>query len=166
MSSDPTEATAYAGEKVTCPAKEDGSEAECDTVPTKAAAACVDPTELDTVVCREHRRGPTGLGQRPGVFAAYSPEGFTTDFNSDRAKTEAKIKHLKEANWIDGFTRAVALKWTIFNAWDENFYSVILLCESPSRQIRSCSFEAQSVTFPEKQFYAEITEKLGIDMAT
>ena len=72
---------------------------------------------------------------------------------------------MKEGNWIDGFTRAVALKWTIFNAWDENFYSVILLCENPSPQIRSCSFEAQSVYFPEKtSFYAEIAETLEIEM--
>ena len=97
-------------------------------------AACIDASEAG--VCSEHERRGTGLGQRPGVFAAYSPQGFYTDFNSNTAEAEAKIKHLKEENWIDGFTRAVALKWTIFNAWDENFYSVILLCESPSRQIK------------------------------
>ena len=166
LSSDPTEATEYAGGEETCSDAEDGSE-ECKKTPSKAeAAVCADPTETGEATCREHRHDNTGLGQRPGVFAAYSPQGFSTDFNSTRAISEAKIKHLKEANWIDGFTRAVALKWTIFNAWDENFYSVILLCESPSRQIRSCSFEAQSVSFPEKQFYAEITEKLGVEMDT
>ena len=113
-------------------------------------------------MCSEHKHAATGLGQRPGLFANAYNQGFSTDFNNNGERSKAKIEHLKQVRWIDGFTRAVALKWTVFNAWDENFYSVILLCESPSRQIQSCSFEAQSISFPEKQFYAEIANELGI----
>ena len=40
--------------------------------------------------------------------------GYFVDFDGSIDLNEKKIKHLKE-NWIDPFTRALILKWTVYN---------------------------------------------------
>ena len=57
---------------------------------------------------------------------------------ADQADTKKQIAWLKEKKWIDQFTRAVAVKWTVLNQWDHQFYSITLLCESPGLDIRHC----------------------------
>ena len=51
------------------------------------------------------------------------------DFNNDLELAASKISHLKDVEWIDNFTRGIALRWTIFNRFDRNFYIVTVLCE-------------------------------------
>ena len=83
------------------------------------------------------------MGKPTGDYAIYGQFGFYADFSSDLTESVAKLEHLKENRWIDGFTRAVAVKWTVFNVWDKKFYSLILLCENPSSKIKKCSFDIQ-----------------------
>lgn len=78
---------------------------------------------------------------------------------ANHTDTNAKIDWLKSSNWIDQFTKAVAVKWTIFNQWDRHFYSMQMLCESPGLGIRRCSTTLQDVTFLERSFNATVTDE-------
>ena len=118
---------------------------------------CFDPTE-EELGCSELERQVTGLGKPAGYYAVYNQFGFYTDFSSDSSESAAQIRHLRDNSWIDGFTRAVALKWTVYNVWDKRFYSIILLCESPSMKIKKCSFDIQFIMFPGRSFLKEIDD--------
>ena len=90
----------------------------------------------------------------------YGVKGFYMDFKGgDPADLAKKMKFLKETNWIDSFTKAVTVKWTILNQWDKQFYSVVLTCETPGLGIRRCTHEIENVAFPERTFDAFIDEK-------
>jgi hypothetical protein len=49
------------------------------------------------------------------MYSSYGDLGFGADFSNNNTSTREKLKQLKEANWHDDFTRAVAIVFTIFN---------------------------------------------------
>ena len=77
---------------------------------------------------------------------------------ANQAEAKKKIAHLKDKEWIDQFTKAVAVKWSILNQLDGQFYSVLLLCETPGLGIRRCSYTVETVMFIERHFDASIDE--------
>lgn len=85
-------------------------------------SSCYEYKYLDTEM------GNTAMG---GVIASYNTKGYYVDFNSKATETKEKIQTLKENNWIDSFTRAVAIKWTVYNVWFDKYYSCTMLVESP-----------------------------------
>ena len=69
----------------------------------------------------------------------YGSESFFTEVPThDITAMRIKLARLREFGWIDQFTRAVAVKWTVLNSWDDKFYSVILMCEHPGLQTHDC----------------------------
>lgn len=50
-----------------------------------------------------------------GMYSSYGDLGFGADFSNNNTSTREKLKQLKDANWLDDFTRAVAIVFTIFN---------------------------------------------------
>jgi hypothetical protein len=56
--------------------------------------------------------------------------GYFVDFDGSRDLNKKKIKHLKE-NWVDPFTRAMILKWTVYNVQSDRYYLITLFSESP-----------------------------------
>lgn len=59
---------------------------------------------------------------------------------------------MKTQEWIDSFTRAVALKWTIYNVWRDKFYSMTLLAESPTPGVvYSTQLQIESTYFYNKR---------------
>lgn len=66
---------------------------------------------------------------------------------------------LREKNWIDGFTKAVAVKWTVFHRWDKKFYSITLICETPGLNIKECNYNLEVVSFLERSFEASVDEQ-------
>ena len=89
----------------------------------------------------------------------YGTQGYFIDFEgANQAEFHKRIEHLKKINWIDQFTMAVAVKWTILNQWDDQFYSVTMVCESPGLNIRHCSYDVENVKFLERSFEATVTD--------
>ena len=56
--------------------------------------------------------------------------GYFVDFDGSRDLNKKKIKHLKK-NWVDPFTRAMILKWTVYNVQSDRYYLITLFSESP-----------------------------------
>ena len=54
-----------------------------------------------------------------GIYAKgnnYGSKGYFMDFGgANQAEFKSKIAHLKKINWIDQFTKAVAVKWNVLN---------------------------------------------------
>ena len=65
-----------------------------------------------------------------GVYGYYNTMGYIVDFDGDKLNTENKIQHLRD-NWIDPFTRALILKWTVYNVQNDRYYLLTLFSESP-----------------------------------
>ena len=97
-----------------------------------------------------------------GIYAKgknYGSKGYFMDFGgADQAEAKKKIAHLKKINWIDLFTKAVAVKWNVLNQLDGLFYSVTLLCETPGLDVRRCQYNIETVLFSERSFQASIDE--------
>merc|ERR1719159_582767 len=51
-----------------------------------------------------------------GKLAAYSPNGFMQTFTTNRSRTLAEMKTLKDAGFLDAATRAVMVDFTIWNS--------------------------------------------------
>ena len=54
-----------------------------------------------------------------GIYAKgknYGSKGYFMDFaGANQAEAKKKFAHLKKINWIDQFTKAVAVKWSVLN---------------------------------------------------
>ena len=71
--------------------------------------------------CTELKYSDLGMGMEgvQGIYAkgsSYGTRGYYMDFNgADGEDMMKKIAHLKKIKWIDEFTKAVAVKWTVLN---------------------------------------------------
>ena len=101
-----------------------------------------------------------GIEGTQGLYAKgynYGTYGYYMDFNGgDYKDFTDKVNHLKSKDWIDIYTRAVAVKWTILNQLDGKFYSTTMMCETPGLDIRNCRYNIEVITFLERDFKAAI----------
>ena len=125
----------------------------------------LDRSRCLTDSCKEYEYLDLGMGYEGvrGIYPyanSYGTMGYSMDFSgADHAETRRKISMLKGVNWIDQFTRAVAVKWTVLNQWDGQFNSLTLVCESPGLQIKHCSLNLETVAFPERSFEASLDKE-------
>jgi len=120
---------------------------------------CYDKVKCTEYVYNQLEMGLFGVSGSYPVNRQYGIQGYYMDFKgADPADTRKKIDYLKEIKWIDQFTRAVALKWTVLNQWDKEFYSITLMCETPGLTIRRCHHEVENVAFTARSFESKIGE--------
>jgi len=82
-----------------------------------ATYTCINPSSPTNTPCPEHTLSPTQFGLRdlPGSYASYDRHAFLIDFNSDKEKTESTLEHVRKNRWLDNFTRALALRITVYS---------------------------------------------------
>lgn len=120
---------------------------------------CYDKEMCTEYAYNELEMGLFGVQGMYPVNKKYGIKGYYMDFKgADSADTRKKIDYLKSIKWIDQFTKAVALKWTVLNQWDKHFYSITMMCETPGLSIRRCQHTVENVSFPERNFNAKFSE--------
>lgn len=81
---------------------------------------CFDKNSCSEYVYDQLEMSLFGTSGTYPVARYYGVQGYYMDFNGgDPADIAKKIEHLKKINWIDQFTKAVAVKWTVLNQWDK-----------------------------------------------
>uniref|UniRef100_UPI00398E4CF1 polycystin-1-like protein 2 n=1 Tax=Pristiophorus japonicus TaxID=55135 RepID=UPI00398E4CF1 len=59
-------------------------------------------------------------------LAVYSGSGYAADLTTEKENASRIVKYLAESNWIDSYTRAIFIEFTVYNA-NVNLFCVITL---------------------------------------
>ena len=76
-----------------------------------------------------HLSGTYDMSARIG---SYPGSGYSVDIGQSQASTEISLRYLRDHNWLDDFTRAVFVDFTVYNS-QANFYCMVMfLLEIPA----------------------------------
>ena len=81
-----------------------------------------------------------------GAFGTYpGNQGFNVDiyYGDDY---EAIVNQLQSNNWVDGNSRALLLRWTVYNYWNKRYMQIEANVEIPTEDNISTSFYINSVS--------------------
>ncbi len=94
-----------------------------------------DKTCASPPYCHEYKYNITQLNQMNGEIATYGIKGFLVDFTFNKTLNRQMISALKSEQWLDEDTRAVAIQWTVTNAWSNANFIITVLVENPGNNV-------------------------------
>mmetsp|Transcript_18136 Transcript_18136/g.17286 ORF Transcript_18136/g.17286 Transcript_18136/m.17286 type:complete len:412 (-) Transcript_18136:1023-2258(-) len=121
-------------------------ESEDESVNTKATSYLSPGTNCASEGCLEYQYRQSNVTSVDGEFGFYSNYSFIIDLSANHSENELALKKLRENKWLNNFTRAIVIQWTVYCTWIDSYVSFNVMVEHLANGVLLSRYVSNSIS--------------------